>query len=215
MHAWVGSSAHWVYTNLAAVFSWVLDSTSLWLIDLLSTNLFQCILKRCCSYHLRSINIIFKLNADVFVLLDPWFLWTVNYEELGFSCLLPVLQHTTSIMVFLKALCFLFSLFCLWCFVMFLQFASFNIVPFLKLRSCVIHLFVLYSPTVMLNVSNGIPTTAPDSVIERPYNFTLLRSFCGVPWMVCLLLLHTYFPEFVLVIETEYGVNSIIFHCQT
>lgn len=84
MHTWVGSSAHWVYTNLAAVFSWVLDSTSLWLTDLLSTNLFQCILKRCCSYHLRSIIIIFKLNADVFVLLDPWFLWTVNYEELGF-----------------------------------------------------------------------------------------------------------------------------------
>lgn len=55
MHAWLGFLAHWAYTNLAAFLSWVLDSTSLWLKDLLSTNLFQCILKRCCSYSFGNI----------------------------------------------------------------------------------------------------------------------------------------------------------------
>lgn len=88
-------------------------------------------------------------------------------------------------MVFLKAPWFLFSLFRLWCFVLFLQFASLYIVPFLKLSSCMLHLFVLFSPTITLNLSNGISTTAPNFVIETPCDFTLLRSFCEVPWMAC------------------------------
>lgn len=64
-----------------------------------------------------------------------------------------------------------------------LQFDSFSTVPFLKLSSYIVHLFGKLSSAIplnlILNLSNAVPTIAPNFVIVRP-KITLLSLFCEV-----------------------------------